>query len=213
MRMRFIPKILLLVSMIIIPISYAEAATQPVVSTSAALYYPTLNTVGGNPAGKVTIVEFFDYSCGYCHELYPILNSIRRDNHDVRIVYRDYPMLGADSLLAADLALAAQLQGKYLAVHDKLFTLDAPLDKAMIQEIVRSHGLEPQKLMNDMYSAPVKQQLRENRRLADSIGVNGIPTVFVAATPNREGQATVQAEELISPSYSELQAAIADARK
>lgn len=177
------------------------------ISTPRQLYFPTFNTVGGNPQGKVTVVEFFDYNCEYCHEMPTIFKKVVKSNPDVRIVYRDYPVLGSSSLHAARAALAASQQGKYLAFHDALFATREPITQATISRVAKDVGVDSQKFMEQLGGKSISQQLSSNDNVAQSLGLQGVPVVIVAATPSKD-QKTVKAYVLTSPSYSELQEAI-----
>lgn len=177
------------------------------VKTSSDLYYPSLNTIGGNPKGKITVVEFFDYNCGYCHKLPGILEDVVKSNPNVRIVYRDYPILGSDSVIAARAAIAAGQQNKYTALHNAFFETRQPFTEASIRQIASSLGMNMHKLSQDVNSHSVIQQLRSNVLAASRLGLDGVPVVVVAATPAKK-QKSVNAYLLTSPSFSELQDAI-----
>lgn len=177
------------------------------VSTSAQLYFPSVNTVAGNPNGKVSIVEFFDYNCGYCHEVPAILSRITEQNSDVRIVYRDYPILGPSSLVAARAAVAAAEQGKYDSLHNALFASNSSLDESNILRIASSLGINVDKLNNDVNTHAVSAQLHANAADAAELGLNGVPVVVVAPTPAK-GQRSVNGYILVAPTYGELQQAV-----
>ncbi len=176
--------------------------------TPASLYYPTVNTIVGNPAGKITIVEFFDYRCVYCRHIPAIIADLLKKNPDVRVVYRDYPLLGPPSALAAEAALSAQQQGKYLQLHNALFTSKQPLDINVIKQLAAQQGIDAQKMEKAHLSYLTQQQLRENAQLANKLDVDGIPTIFVALTPLSTQRDTIEAYKLISPSLADLQNAI-----
>lgn len=176
-----------------------------VVTTAPELYYPALNTVAGNPFGKISIVEFFDYRCSYCRKLVPVLQNLIANNAQVRVVYRDYPLLGENSILAARVALAAKLQRQYLPLHLAFFASPMPLDQSVIAAIAQHLGVSVQQINRALNSDIITQQLEENAGFASQLHVDGIPTLFVAVTPDAKSMAPVQAEELISPSALELQ--------
>lgn len=183
-----------------------QAATT--VDTPADLYYPTVNTIAGNANGKITVVEFFDYRCVYCRRIPGILNDLIKSNPDVRIVFRDYPLLGPQSTVASAAALSAQQQGKYLQMHNALFTSNKPLDINLVKELSQQLGLDETKIEKDNLSYLTQQQLRETARLAQALDVEGIPTFFVALTPLSTQRENVQAYKLMSPTLTDLQNAI-----
>lgn len=186
--------------------SYADL--QPVTATPQ-FFYPTVNTVAGNPHGKVTVIEFFDYRCFYCHQMPPILAELLRSNPQVRLVYRDYPMLGPASLYAARAALAAGNQGKYLALHNALFNSQRPLSKSSVMALASSIGINTTQLAQDMGSDAVNQQLDANAAFAEGVGIVGVPTVVIGATPDSTHAGSTTAFLILSPSLEEMQQAIA----
>ncbi len=181
----------------------ARAATT--IDTPPELYYPTVNTVAGNPTGKITVVEFFDYRCVYCRKMPAILTALMKANPDIRMVYRDYPVLGLPSLVAATSALSAQQQGKYMQLHNDLFSSSQPLDINNIKQIAARHGVNTEEMEKDNLSYLTQQQIRENARLALALGVDGIPTLFVAPTPLSTQHESIEAYRLTSPTLTDLQ--------
>lgn len=184
----------------------AQAFNQ--VQTPPALYFPTVNTVGGNPNGNITLVEFFDYRCLYCRKMPGILNTLQQQNPNVRIVYRDYPLLGPASTLVAEAALSAQQQGKYLALHNAFLNATQPLQRDTLIQLASQQGLNTALMEHDNLSYLTQQQLRENAQLAQQLHVIGLPTCFVALTPMSTDYNTVSAYQLTSPTLADLQSAI-----
>jgi len=177
------------------------------VTTPAKLYFPALNTVGGNPNGKVTVVEFFDYNCGYCHQIPALFSQLTQTNPNVRIVYRDYPVLGDESLYAARAALAASKQGKYIALHDALFATHDRLSDRTVGLLASAVGLDAAKFTSDLNSKAVQQQLKANGQAAAQLQLNGVPVVIVAATPTHD-HGSVKSYMITAPSFNDLQDAI-----
>jgi protein-disulfide isomerase len=181
-----------------------EAAEQ--ISTSAQLYYPTLNTVEGDANGRITIVEFFDYRCKYCHEVPNLLFNLIKNNPNIRIVYRDYPLLGPASILAAEAALSAYSQNKYLAMHRALLAFKAPLDEtAILQLNASTQGISNEAAKKSLLKPEIMQQLEENIAMGKSLGIIGIPTFIVAVTPAINEQRPIMAYLISSPTLAELQ--------
>src|ERR1700733_9694391 len=103
----------------------------------------------GNPKGDVTLVEFFDYRCPYCKQVEPSLEKIVADDHRLRFVYKEFPVLGADSETAAHAALAARQQGKYDAFHRAMMNTPGHFDEAAIYKVATSVGLDVDRLKQD----------------------------------------------------------------
>jgi protein-disulfide isomerase len=137
--------------------------------------------VAGNPDGDVTVVEFFDYRCGFCKTVLPTVQQLLREDPKVRVVYKELPILGPDSLLASRAALAARTQGKYLALHDALMASREPLTRPTILDIARRAGLNAGRLDKDMEAPEILAQIRRNHELAERLGISGTPA-FVIGT-------------------------------
>lgn len=139
--------------------------------------------VGGDADGSVTVVEFFDYSCGYCkRSLDAAKAALARSG--VRVEFREYPILGEASLRAASLALAADLQGRYIEAHTALMGWPGDLGAQDLPEALASAvGLDASRLRADMESPEVATRIEANRRLAGRLGVTGTPA-FLFLGPN-----------------------------
>jgi protein-disulfide isomerase len=144
-----------------------------------------LNDVGspvaGNPQGDVTVVEFFDYRCGYCKGVAPDVQKLLAEDPNVRIVYKEFPILGPESDLAARAALAAHAQGKYLPFHDALMTASGPLTLPAILQLSRAAGLDGARLRADMEKPEIRATIERNRALADTLGITGTPAFVIGA--------------------------------
>jgi len=135
--------------------------------------------VGGNPDGDVTLVEFFDYRCGYCKRFASVLANITKQDPKLRVVYKEFPVLGEDSFRAAQAALAARGQGYYLEFHEALMKADGPLTDKAIMTVARSVGLDVERLKRDMETPKVLNIIGNNRRLATALEIDGTPTLVV----------------------------------
>ena len=135
--------------------------------------------VVGNPNGSVTLVEFFDFSCGYCHRLYPALKNIVAKNSDVRLVLRELTFLGPVSDYAAKAALAAKEQGKYQELWSAMMENDGALSEAKIDELAAAAGIDVAKMKADMNSAKVTKTIQDTADLANSIEIRGVPTMIL----------------------------------
>jgi thiol-disulfide isomerase/thioredoxin len=120
--------------------------------------------ISGNPAGDVTVVEFFDYRCGYCKKAAPALTQLQQSDARVRVVYKDFPILGETSELAAKAALASNLQGKHRAFHEALLAARDDLTKEQLFRIAQDTGLDVNRLDRDL-SRPEWQSIIERNRI------------------------------------------------
>lgn len=137
--------------------------------------------VGANPAGDVTVVEFFDYHCAYCKSVAPVLTGLADEDPNVRVVYKELPILGAESLQAAYAALAAHRQGKYVAVHGALMKAQGRLTSEILVRIAGGLGLDVDRLRNEMAAPATRAVVEQNRALARTLGVTGTPAFVIGA--------------------------------
>lgn len=132
----------------------------------------------GNPDGSITVVEFFDYNCPYCKRAMEPLKKLLAADGRVRLVYREWPILGQDSLLAAQLALAAREQGAYEEMHWKLMSSErANRENALTA--ARELGLDIEKLQKDMESPEIIKHIQKSMELADAFGIRGTPAFII----------------------------------
>ena len=135
--------------------------------------------VGGNPEGDVTVVEFFDYNCGYCKQALPDVVKLTEQDDTVRVVFKELPIFGEDSESAARAALAAKEQGKYFEMHQRLFNDPGKANKAKAMDIAKDMDLDMEQFEKDMQSDKVTAALDENLKIAQSIGLQGTPLYLV----------------------------------
>ena len=143
------------------------------------LYRDEADYTMGPQNAPITIVEFFDYNCGYCKRSFAPLMEALEENKDVRLVFKEYPILGEPSYLASSTALAINDKMKYLTYHSKLMTHSGRVSQAVVEKILGELKLPPQKLQADARSDKYVLQLAETRQLADAIGVNGTPAFVI----------------------------------
>ncbi len=150
--------------------------------------------VAGNPDSDVTVVEFFDYRCPYCKGTAPDLKRLREED-DIRFVYKEFPILGPQSVFAARAALAARGQGKYFAFHDALMEVKGGLDEAAVMEVAKGVGLDTERLRRDMTAPEIDAVLKRNFRLAQVLNVTGTPAFVIGdeLVPGAVGLATLRA--------------------
>jgi protein-disulfide isomerase len=137
----------------------------------------------GNPQGDVTLVEFFDYSCGFCKRALPDMLELLKDDPQLKIVLKEFPILGPGSVEAARVAVAVRMQDtggqKYLAFHQELLGDPGPTSKHKALLAAQNQGLDMGRLEQDVTSSEVNATLSENMKLAQLIGATGTPTYVV----------------------------------
>ena len=136
----------------------------------------------GNPKGDVTIVAFFDYNCPFCKKAEPELNKVVREDGNVRLVYKDWPILSEASVYGAQLALGARYQGKYQAAHDALMAIPGTrVDQKRMTQAVREAGVDMARLQTDLnaHSEEIGALLRRNLAQADAMGLPGTPVFLI----------------------------------
>jgi len=135
--------------------------------------------VGGNPGGDVTLVEFFDYNCPYCRMMAPVMSEAEAADPQLRIVYKELPILGPNSVFAAKAALAAHKQGKYVAFHRALYQIRGPVEEAKVIEVAGTLGLDIDRMKADMQDAAVDGVLDKTGKLAQALRITGTPGFVV----------------------------------
>ena len=139
---------------------------------------PTSPTIG-NTAGDVTVVEFFDYNCPYCHQAAPILaNAVKVDNM-LKVVLKEFPILSSGSKFAARAALASQKQGKYEDFHNAMMGYEGRLEEGPILEIAKSVAIDTEQLMRDMEDPSITAEIDRNLALAEALEINGTPSFII----------------------------------
>jgi len=131
------------------------------------------------PAEGVTIVEFFDYRCAFCKRAESTIANLLAKHPEIRLVFKELPILGPESLLAAKAGLAAYKQGGYLRFHEGLMILSGTITMDAIRELAIKQGLNVSVLALDMESVEVKSTLERNSELAHKVGVNATPTFII----------------------------------
>lgn len=133
----------------------------------------------GNPKGDVTVVEFFDYNCGYCKHVLPVVQEVLEKDKNVRFVFKDFPILGPTSHTAAEWALAAHKQGKYFAFHSLMMAHKGQIDDAALEKAAAAAGMDVAQARKDAGSEEINAQIDRNLGLANSLGLNGTPAFIV----------------------------------
>lgn len=126
------------------------------------------------------VVEFFDYQCGHCRAVAPAVTNIMKKDKTVRFVFKELPIFGGASKLAAQAALAANKHGKYKAVHDALFSATSALNKQSVLKYATKAGLNASKISKEMNKHDIEKQLRDNFQLAQKLGIMGTPAFVIS---------------------------------
>jgi protein-disulfide isomerase len=135
--------------------------------------------VGGNPTGDVTVVEFFDYNCTYCRQVAPVMTQAEATDPQLRVVYKEFPILGSGSLYAARAALAAHRQGRYEDFHKALMKTKGQVGEALVLKVSAGLGLDVARLTADMRDPTIQAAIDRNLELAQSLLINGTPGFVV----------------------------------
>ena len=149
---------------------------------SGPLFTAKHNVSFGNPKGDVTIVEFFDYNCGFCKRALVDLQRMVAEDKNVRIITKDFPVLGQGSVEAATVAVAAKQQlnsEKLWAFHQKMLTIRGQVGKQQALDAAKEVGADMAKLAKDMESSAVRTAIEENVQIADALGLTGTPSYLV----------------------------------
>ncbi len=150
-----------------------------------ALFNQADDPIVGNPNGKITIVEFFDYQCPHCIDMVPTMEAIIKANPDVRVIYKEFPIRGPLSDYAARAALAARIQGKYQVLSQALLTANKPLTQETVLDLAKKVGLDIETLKKDINSSLINKQINENIRLAQNLKLLGTPAFFIGKTDGK----------------------------
>jgi len=157
----------------------AQRAKQAVRENQQALLSDQSSPVEGNAQGKVTIVEFFDYRCVHCRRVASTIDNLMRSNSSVRVVYKNFPVLGEPSVLAARAAVAAQRQGGWPKLHRAMLAHEGDFTTETLLALGTSVGLDSGKLKTDMMSPETDKALQANLTLAAALGVDVTPTFVI----------------------------------
>lgn len=146
------------------------------------LYKNPMHAEAGNPKGSVTIVEIFDYNCGYCKTALKDMMTLLEEDKDLRVIFIELPVLGPSSLEAAIWALAANKQKMYLPFHISLMRHKGPLNDEVILDYAKKSGLNIDKLKKDREDPKIKEILTENQDKAFQFGISGTPAFIIGET-------------------------------
>lgn len=159
--------------------SMAEQQQAAVETNREYLFRDQRSPVIGNPDGDVAIVEFFDYNCGYCKRVLPTLQQLIDEDKNLKVIFKDVPILGPTSEMAAKWALAAQKQNKYFEFHTALMEHNGPVNDDVLGRIAGRLELDINRLKKDVESTDVLLQLERNRSLFTQMGLGGTPAFII----------------------------------
>ena len=145
------------------------------------LFNDPATPVGGNVKGDVTIVEFFDYRCGFCKRVFPAVMKVLNDDKNIRYVYKEFPILGPDSVAASKAALAAWLtdKGKYEPFHRALMVTKGALPEQRVMKIAAKTGYDVKALKKTMADPRINEMIKKNFALAQALDINGTPAFVI----------------------------------
>ena len=151
----------------------------------------------GNKDGDVTIVEFFDYNCGYCKKAYTELQKIIDEDKKVKVVFIDLPILGPNSHVVSKWALAAQKQDKYFDYHKTLMNFQGQKTDETLEKLAKEAGLDVAKLKKDKEDPSIEKAIARNQALATSVSVQGTPGFIINDQIIRGYMEAAQMKEMI----------------
>lgn len=158
-----------------------QADRDLVASNASAIYEDGFSFIGGNPEGDITLVEFLDYRCGFCKRAHPEVQEVLDRDPKVRLIVKEFPILGPDSVAASRMALAAldANRAKYADLSDALMTYNGNLTEQVAYKIAGSIGYDIAELKNRANSPEIEARLQQNYQLAQSLGLQGTPAFIV----------------------------------
>ncbi len=156
-----------------------ENARKGIADNADILYKSRLSHVVGNKQGDITMVEFFDYNCGYCKRAFGDVAAILKSDPNLKLVVKEFPILGPGSVFASRAAIASKAQGKYWDFHVAMMKARGSLDEGKVMKIAAQIGLDTKKLRADMDAPNVRAEIEETYALAKKLGVNGTPAFVI----------------------------------
>jgi len=159
-----------------------EAAARAAITASqAVLTQAPDDPVAGNPAGDVTVVEFYDVRCPYCRHMLPVMDQLLAQDKRVRLVLKDLPILGPGSVLGSRALLAAQRQGGYMKLQEAIMRGPADVTEDSLQAQAKATGLDWARLQQDMMDPKIQARLDANISLAHTLQIEGTPAMIIGS--------------------------------
>jgi protein-disulfide isomerase len=157
----------------------AQKQAQALVDRREELLHAAADPVIGNPNGDVTVVEFFDYRCPYCKSVAAAFVDLYDKDGKVRLVLKEFPILGPESEFASKAALAAQKQGKYRELHLAMMSFKGKMTNDDVRQLAAKVGLDVAKLEQDMQDPAITETINRNYALAEALGIKGTPAFII----------------------------------
>ncbi len=156
-----------------------QAAARTAIANARDTLVTAADPVAGNPNGDVTIVEFFDTRCPYCRHMEPVMTQFLAQDHKVRLVYKDLPILGPASVLGSKALLAAQKQNAYDKMREAVMKLPPDTTLTQLEATAHALGLDWPRLARDMDDPSIQARINQNLKLAQTLGIQGTPALVI----------------------------------
>ena len=159
--------------------SEAEAADMAIAANADLLYNSEFDWVGGNPDGDIVMVEFLDYRCGFCRRAHPEVDDLVDFDGDIKLIVKEFPILGEQSLLASRFAIATRIalgDDAYATVHDGLFEMRGDVSAPTLRDMAEGAGLDAGAIMAAMDDPLVDATIEANHMLGQRLGISGTPS-------------------------------------
>jgi protein-disulfide isomerase len=160
----------------------AQSDQDLLIANAAALYESPHDLILGNPEGDITMVEFLDYRCGYCKKAHPEVNALLETDGNIKLIVKEFPILGEASVLASRFALATKLvegDEAYALVHEMLMGEGNNITEGSLKRMVRGMDLDTDAITAHMDSEEVTQIIAQNHALGQAMGINGTPSFTI----------------------------------
>lgn len=159
--------------------SAQEAEAMAVTANADLLYNSQFDWVGGNPDGDIVLVEFLDYRCGFCRRAHPEVDALIEQDGNIRLVVKEFPILGEESVLASEFAIATRIalgDDAYATVHDELMELRGSVTEASLTALAEGAGLDSQAIFASIEDPIVQATIEANHMLGQRLGISGTPS-------------------------------------
>jgi protein-disulfide isomerase len=156
-----------------------QAAKEFLSANAKDVFRSPADLVLGNPKGSITVVEFFDYNCGWCKKGFPGVMGLLEKDKDLRLVLKEFPVLSDESVYAARAVIASGKQGKRQEMHLALLPFDGHVTREIVERTAKEHKLDLAKLTADMAAPETDSEILGNQQIAQSLGINGTPSFVI----------------------------------